>query len=73
MPREVGLYRIFIGRQNAAQAFVSDLEVNLQQSHTGVLDQTDSILTQVQVLSSVPSDLQTKSTIAEMRLHPSGR
>ena len=36
-------------------------------------DQTDSILTQVQVLSSVPSDLQTKSTIAEMRLHPSGR
>ena len=36
-------------------------------------DQEHSILTQVQVLSSVPSDLETKSTIAEMRLHPSGR
>ena len=36
-------------------------------------DQENSILTQVQVLSSVPSDLETKSTIAEMRLHPSGR
>jgi len=36
-------------------------------------DQTQSILTQVQVVSSVPSDLETRSTIAEMRLHPSGR
>ena len=36
-------------------------------------DQSQSILTQVQVVSSVPSDLETRSTIAEMRLHPSGK
>ena len=33
----------------------------------------DSVLTHVQTISSVPEDIDTKSTIAEMRLHPSGR
>merc|ERR1711983_422361 len=33
----------------------------------------ESVLTHVQTISSVPEDIDTKSTIAEMRLHPSGR
>ena len=36
-------------------------------------DTMDSVLTHVQTISSVPEDIDTKSTIAEMRLHPSGR
>ena len=31
------------------------------------------VLTHVQTISSVPEDIDTKSTIAEMRLHPTGR
>merc|ERR1712025_1416401 len=33
-------------------------------------DQTNSILTSIQTISTVPNDLDKKSTIAEMRLHP---
>jgi len=36
-------------------------------------DTRSSVLTHVQTISSVPEDIETKSTIAEMRLHPSGR
>jgi len=39
----------------------------------GAEDQSQSLLSHVQTVSSVPSKLDTKSTIAEMRLHPSGR
>ena len=39
----------------------------------GAADQSQSLLSHVQTVSSVPSKLDTKSTIAEMRLHPSGR
>jgi len=38
-----------------------------------VEDQTDSLLTSIQTISTVPDDLVKKSTIAEMRLHPSGK
>jgi len=38
-----------------------------------VEDQTNSILTSIQTISTVPGDLEKKSTIAEMRLHPSGK
>ena len=34
---------------------------------------SQSLLTHIQTISSVPQDLDHKSTIAEMRLHPSGR
>ena len=38
-----------------------------------VADQTNSILTAMQTISTVPDNLDKKSTIAEMRLHPSGK
>ena len=38
-----------------------------------IKDQTNSILTSIQTISTVPGDLEKKSTIAEMRLHPSGK
>merc|ERR1719431_2448975 len=38
-----------------------------------VEDQTDSLLTSIQTISTVPDNLEKKSTIAEMRLHPSGK
>jgi len=38
-----------------------------------VVDQTNSILTSIQTISTVPAGLDKKSTIAEMRLHPSGK
>ena len=34
---------------------------------------TSSLLKQIQTVSTVPEDINKKSTIAEMRLHPSGR
>lgn len=36
-------------------------------------DQSGSLLSQLQTVKTVPDSLTTKSTIAEMRLHPSGR
>jgi len=36
-------------------------------------DQSDSLLTSIQTISTVPEGLDRKSTIAEMRLHPSGK
>jgi len=41
--------------------------------HVDNEDKSKSLLTFVQTISSVPDALDTKSTIAEMRLHPSGR
>jgi len=38
-----------------------------------IADQTNSILTSTQTISTVPAGLDKKSTIAEMRLHPSGK
>ena len=38
-----------------------------------VANQTNSILTSMQTISTVPAGLDKKSTIAEMRLHPSGK
>ena len=36
-------------------------------------DGTNGLLTQIQTVSTLPGDVEKKSTIAEMRLHPSGR
>ena len=36
-------------------------------------DQSDSLLTSLQCVSTLPPGTTTRSTIAEMRLHPSGR
>jgi len=45
----------------------------LRGNFTGDVNSSTGLLSQVQVVSSVPSNLTTKSTIAEMRLHPSGK
>ena len=37
------------------------------------MEQSGNLIYIVQIVSSLPEDLTTKSTIAEMRLHPSGK
>jgi len=45
----------------------------LKGNFNGDVNSQHSLLSEVQIVSSVPEDLSTKSTIAEMRLHPSGK
>jgi len=49
------------------------LSAVLKGNFSGDVNSEHSLLSEVQVISSLPSDLKTKSTIAEMRLHPSGK
>ncbi|XP_023343298.1 uncharacterized protein LOC111712804 [Eurytemora carolleeae] len=44
----------------------------LKGDFSGHVSEGNSLLSEIQVISTVPKDLGSKSTIAEMRLHPSG-